>query len=142
MKHTFLFTESTWAVKGTYYDEKNNPVAVTGESYVTHLKKLWFLNSNMILPGEKPVELKNDYEIAPFEKDVTSWKSTNSSYGTLLGSFAIVDDSIISLFSSQKGDYFGTEFFTMISESEYAWKGILYSPAARISSWSVRLTRE
>jgi hypothetical protein len=142
MKHTLLFTENTWAAKGTYFDQKNNPLEVTGESTVTHLKKAWFLDSVLILPGEKPVELKNDYEIAPFEKDVASWKSANSPYGTLMGSFAIVDDSIISLFSSQKGDFFGTEFFTMISGSEYAWKGVLYSPAGKISSWSVRLTRE
>ncbi len=142
MKHTFLFTEYTWIAKGTYYDEKNNPVEVTGESFVTHLKKTWFLNSSMILPGENPMELKNDYEIVPFEKDVTSWKSVNPALGTLLGSFAVVEDSIISLFSSQKGDYFGTEVLTMINESEYTGKGVLYSPAGKISSWSVTLTRE
>ncbi|NLI12930.1 hypothetical protein [Pelotomaculum propionicicum] len=142
MKHTFLFTESTWIAKGTYYDEKNNPVEVTGESFITHLKKTWFLNSSMILPGESPTELKNDYEIVPFAKDVTSWKSVNPALGTLLGSFAVVEDSIISLFSSQKGEYFGTEVLTMINESEYTGKGVLYSPAGKISSWSVKLTRE
>jgi hypothetical protein len=88
------------------------------------------------------LKIKHDYEIVPFKKDVTSWKSVNPALGTLLGSFAIVDDTIISLFSSQKGDYFGTEFFTMISESEYIWKGILYSPAGKISSWSAHLKRE
>ena len=142
MKHTFLFTENTWSAEGTYYDEKNNPVQGTGESVVTHLKAGWFLNSIMTLPGENPAELKNDYEIVPFAREVTSWKSANPALGTLLGSFAVVDDSIISLFSSPKGDFFGTEFFTMISESEYVGKGVLYSAAGKVSSWSVRLTRE
>jgi hypothetical protein len=141
MKHTFLFTENTWAAIGTYYDEKNKPAAVTGEYTVTHLKKAWFLDSILFLPGEKPVELKNDYEIVPFEKGVTSWKAENPALGTLLGSFAIIEDSIISLFSTQKGDHFGTEFFTMISETEYVGKGVLYKPAGKIYSWSVRLTR-
>lgn len=141
MKHTFLFTENTWAAKGTYYDEKNTHVEVTGEYTVTHLKKAWFLDSSLVLPGDNPVELKNDYEIAQFKKGVTSWKAENPALGTLLGSFAIVEDSIISLFSSQKGDYFGTEFFTMINETEYFSKGVLYSQTGKISSWSVRLTR-
>lgn len=141
MKHTFLFTENTWNASGTYYNENSKPVEVTGESTVTHLKKAWFLDSSLILPGENPVELKNDYEIAPLKKGVTSWKSENPALGTLLGSFAIVEDTIISLFSSQKGDYFGTEYFTMLNETEYIWKGVLYSPTGKISSWSVRLTR-
>ncbi|MDD2443856.1 MAG: hypothetical protein PHS52_05095 [Desulfotomaculaceae bacterium] len=142
MKHTFLFTESTWSAKGTYYDEKNKPVEVTGESFITHLKKAWFLDASITLPGENPLELKKGYEIVPFNQDVTSWKSENPAMGTMLGSFTVVEDSIISLFSSQKGDFFGTEFFTMINESEYVWKGVLYSQAGKISSWSVTLTRE
>jgi hypothetical protein len=141
MKHTFLYTENTWSARGTYYDEKNKPVAVTGEYTVTHLKKTWFLDSSLVLPGENPVELKNDYEMAPFEKGVTSWKAENPALGTLLGSFAIVEDTIISLFSTQNGDHFGTEFFTKINETEYIGKGVLYSPVSKIYSWSVRLTR-
>jgi hypothetical protein len=26
MKHTFLFLESTWTGKGTYYDQNGNPL--------------------------------------------------------------------------------------------------------------------
>ncbi|HHU87546.1 MAG: hypothetical protein ACOX86_06410 [Pelotomaculaceae bacterium] len=142
MKHTFLFLESTWTGKGTYYDQNGNPLNAIGQSEIVHLKNTWFINSSMSLSGENPVELKNDYEIMPFENDITSWKSVNPELGTLLGSFAIVEDSIISLFSSEKGEVFGSEILTQINESEYSAKGVLYNAAGKISSWSVQLIRE
>ena len=102
MKHTFLFLESTWTGKGTYYDQNGNPLNAIGQSEIVHLKNTWFINSSMSLSGENPVELKNDYEIMPFENDITSWKSVNPELGTLLGSFAIVEDSIISCSALKK----------------------------------------
>jgi hypothetical protein len=54
----------------------------------------------------------------------------------------VVEDSIISLFSTEKGDYFGSEFLTKIDESEYIGKGVLYNAAGKISSWSIHLVRE
>ena len=77
----------------------------------------------------------------PFENDITSWKSVNPELGTLLGSFAIVEDSIISLFSSEK-ERFWLGNLTQINESEYSAKGVLYNAAGKISSWSVQLIRE
>jgi len=142
MKHTLLFSEGIWIAKGTYYDENNSPSNVEGQSEITHLQDLWLNKSCMTLSGENPIELKNDYEIVPFVKDFTSWKSVNPDLGPLLGSFAIVDDSIISLFSSQTGEFFGSEILTKINDSEYIGKGVLYSAAGKISSWSIRLERE
>lgn len=142
MKHTFLFKEGVWLSQGTYCDENNNALNVEGRSEIIHQEKLWLNKSSMVLPGDKPVELKNDYEIAPFVNDVTGWKSVNPGLGTLIGRFAVVDDSILSLYSSESGEYFGTEFLTQISESEYIGKGVLYSAAGKVSSWSVRLLRE
>ncbi len=142
MKHTFLFLEGTWTGKGTYYDQNSSPLNASGQSEIVHLKNTWFINSSMTLSGENPVELKNDYEIIPFENDITSWKSVNPELGTLLGSFAIVEDSIISLFSSETGEVFGSEILTKINESEYSAKGVLYNAAGKISSWSVHLERE
>jgi len=96
----------------------------------------------MTLSGENPVELRNYYEIVPFVKDFTSWKSVNPGLGTLLGRFVVIDDSIISLFSTEKGDFFGSEFLTKINESKYIGKGVLYNAAGKISSWSIHLVRE
>jgi len=142
MKHTYLFSEGIWIAKGIYYDENSNPFNVEGQSEITHLKDLWLNNSCMTLSGENPVELRNYYEIVPFAKDFTSWKSVNPGLGTLLGRFVVVEDSIISLFSTEKGDYFGSEFLTKIDESEYIGKGVLYNAAGKISSWSIHLVRE
>ena len=142
MKHTFLFLESTWTGKGTYYDQNGSPSNAKGESEIVHLKDTWFINSSMTLSGENPIEIKNNYEIVPFKGEITSWKSVNPDLGTLLGSFAIVEDSIISLLSSEKGEVFGSEILTQINESEYSAKGVLYNAAGKISSWSVQLVRE
>ncbi|MDF9408398.1 MAG: hypothetical protein A4E52_01309 [Pelotomaculum sp. PtaB.Bin013] len=142
MKHTYLFLEGIWLAKGIYYDENGNPSNVEGQSEITHLNDLWLNNSYMTLSGEDPVELRNDYEIVPFEKDFTSWKSFNPGLGTLLGRFVVIDDSIISLFSTEKGDLFGSEFLTKINDSEYIGKGVLYNAAGKISSWSIRLVKE
>lgn len=141
MKHTFLYTEGTWISRGTYYDENNNPLNVEGQSEITHKKKLWLNKSTMTLQGDNPVELINDYEIAPFVKGVTFWKSNNPKLGTLIGRFAVIDDSILSLFSSENGEFFGSEFFTKINESEYIGKGVIYNTAGKISSWSVTLQK-
>ncbi len=142
MKHTYLFQEGTWNTKGTYYDENNNPLSVEGQSEITHLKELWFNDSYMSVQGDTPVKLINKYEIAPFEKEFTMWQSVNPALGRLLGRFVVVEDSIISLFSSGNGEYFGSEFVTKINDSEYTGKGVLYNAAGRISSWSVQLTWE
>lgn len=142
MDHTFLFTEGVWTSRGVYYDENNNQLSVEGRSEITHKKKLWINRSSMTLPGDDPAEISNDYEIAPFVNDVTGWKSVNPKLGTLIGRFAVIDDSILSLFSSESGEFFGAESLTQINESEYIGKGVLYSAAGKVSSWSVRLTRE
>lgn len=141
MKHTFLFTEGVWISRGTYYDENNNVLNVEGRSEITHKEKLWINKSGMTLPGNDPVEIVNDYEIAPFVNDVTGWKSVNPKLGTLIGRFAVIDDSILSLFSSETGEYFGSEFLTQINELEYTGKGVLYNAAGRVSSWSVLLAK-
>lgn len=88
------------------------------------------------------MELRNDYEIIPFTKDFTPWKSVNPGLGTLLGRFVVVDEAIISLFSSETGEFFGSEFLIQINESEYTGKGVLYNAAGKISSWSVRLVKK
>ncbi|MDD4334873.1 MAG: hypothetical protein PHY77_04620, partial [Desulfotomaculaceae bacterium] len=59
-----------------------------------------------------------------------------------IGRFAVIDDAILSLFSSESGEFFGTEIFTQISESEYIGKGVLFSAMGKVSSWSLRLVRE
>ncbi|MCG9969453.1 hypothetical protein L9W92_15685 [Pelotomaculum terephthalicicum JT] len=142
MKHTYLFSEGIWIAKGIYYDENGNPLNVEGQSQITHLKDLWLNISCLTLSGENPVELRNDYEIVPFVKDFTAWKALNPELGTLLGRFVVIDDSIISLFSTEKGDLFGSEFLTQICASEYIGKGVLYNAAGKISSWSIHLARE
>lgn len=142
MKHTFLFTEGVWISRGTYYDENNNALSAEGRSEITHQKELWLYKSSMTLSGNDPVEIMNDYEIAPFVNNVAGWQSVNPKLGTLIGSFVVIEDSILSLFSAGSGEFFGSESLTQINESEYIGKGVLYGVAGKIYSWSVRLEKE
>lgn len=89
----------------------------------------------------KPVEIRSNYEIAPFAGDVTAWQSDDAKLGTLIGQFAVVEDTIISLYSATSGEYFGSESWTQISGSEYRGRGVLYGVGGKIYSWSVRLER-
>ncbi|MDD4767661.1 MAG: hypothetical protein PHF87_08855 [Desulfotomaculaceae bacterium] len=141
MKHTYLFTEGVWISRGNYYDENNNVFSAEGRSEITHQKKLWLNNSSITLSGPNPVEIINDYRIAPFVNNMTGWQSVNPKLGTLIGRFTVVEDSILSLYSSENGEYFGSESFTQINEAEYTWKGALYSVSGKIYSWSVRLEK-
>lgn len=142
MKHTFLFTEGVWITRGVYYDENNNRLSVEGRSEITHKKKLWLNKSIMTLSGDEPVEIRNDYEIAPFVNNVAGWQSVNPRLGTLIGRFAVIEDSILSLYSAGSGEFFGSESLTQVSEFEYTGKGVLYGVAGKIYSWSVRLEKE
>ncbi len=142
MEHTFLFTEGAWITRGTYYDENNNALDAEGRFEVTHNKKLWASKSVVTLSGDEPVEIRNDHEIAPFTNNVAGWQSVNPKLGTLIGRFAVIEDTILSLYSAASGEYFGSESFTRISESEYLGKGVLYGVEGKIYSWSVRHEKE
>lgn len=89
----------------------------------------------------KPVEIRSNYEIAPFTGDVTAWQSEDAKLGTLIGQFAVVEDTIISLYSATSGEYFGSESWKQISRSEYRGRGVLYGVGGKIYSWAVRLEK-
>ncbi|NIQ00749.1 MAG: hypothetical protein GWM98_10420, partial [Nitrospinaceae bacterium] len=54
---------------------------------------------------------ENDYRIAPLApgETFTQWTSTNSALGPLKGMFSLVENSILSSFSSSEGRYTGVE---------------------------------
>ncbi|HEY3346847.1 MAG TPA: hypothetical protein VGK71_04420, partial [Nitrospirota bacterium] len=69
------------------------------------------------------------------------WKSFNPALGALKGRFMLVDDSIISHFRSDSGQYSGIEFMVQESPDRYKNRGVLYRGGKRLSAWSVELVR-
>jgi len=141
VKHTFLYYEGLWTTEGFFYDEIGTRIPQEGTFRITHSKKYWINESRTKqLDGEKK-EFKNTYEIIPFEKfnEVTIWRSQSSSLGVMSGTFTIVDDSIVSVYSSEKDNYTGTEYFLKMTASVYKNRGCLFKGSKKISSWSITL---
>ncbi|MFA6411970.1 MAG: hypothetical protein WCW53_04680, partial [Syntrophales bacterium] len=86
-------------------DDQGRYHPVEGETTITHTDGLWINDSFMTLQGDKKVAYKTRYEIIPMERsqELTSWSSENPALGKMTGKFIIVDDSIISMFSSEDG---------------------------------------
>ncbi len=143
MKHTFLFEEGVWRAEGTYIDGTNTALGAEGTITVTHTEEAWINEGCLRLLLARPVEFRNRYEIVPFEvgKDYTSWKSQNPMIGTLVGKIVVVDDSLISVYESQDGVYAGSEYLLQVSETVYRNRGFAFKHDARISSWTVQLTK-
>lgn len=58
-----------------------------------------------------------------------------------MGTFTIVDDSIISSYRSQDGGYGGAEYLLRISETVYKSRGVTFKGGEKLSAWAVELRR-
>ena len=98
----------------------------------------------MTLQGDNAVEYKTRCEIVPMERgqELTSWISENPALGKMMGKFIIVDDSIISIFTSENGALQGTECLRLIDDDLYSNRGCLLRGDKKISSWAVELRKK
>jgi hypothetical protein len=140
----FLFEENTWIATGVYMDDQGRHHPVEGETKITHTEGLWINDSFMTLQGEKKVAYQTRYEIVPMERgqEMTSWSSENGALGKMAGKFIIVDDAIISIYSSEDGALQGTECFRLSDDDFYSNRGCLLRGAKKISSWAVELRKK
>lgn len=125
-------------------DDQGRYHPVEGETKITHTEGLWINDSCMTLQGDNAVEYKTRYEIVPMERgqELTSWISENPALGKMMGKFIIVDDSIISIFTSENGALQGTECLRLIDDDLYSNRGCLLRGDKKISSWAVELRKK
>ena len=142
--HTFLYDENIWIAKGVYIDAQGKYQPVAGQSAITHQGEIWVNDSCMHLEGNPTVEFRNRYEIEPMERnqEITTWRSENPALGRMSGKFIIVDDSIMSIFSSADGVFQGTEYLRLIDDDLYWNRGSLLQGDKKVSSWAVELRRK
>ena len=143
MEHSYLFEEATWDAEGIFTDATGNQQLLEGAATVTHAQDAWVVNTTILLQGEPQVELETRYIIAPFPADAieTSWSARHPELGELAGRFALIEDSIISTFSSPDGSLHGSETLVQLDADSYENRGLLYQGQQLLSTWAISLTR-
>lgn len=141
--HTFLLEPGCWQAEGSFHDEHGEKVRATGEATITHAPKIWKNSGHMTIHGTEPATFESHYEIMPFSKDVdsTQWTSLNPAIGQLNGTYTFIDDTILSIFRSEDGEYQGQETLLQVSLDQYRAVGAFFKGNKKLSSWNVILKR-
>ena len=143
MIHTFLLKEGFWVAEGEYYDEHGNAYSVVGQLETTHRNEVWIEDRVIKVFFDEPVALASRLEIEPIGAGMTStgWTSRNRILGNLKGRIVIVRDSIMSLFRSQEGRYFGSEWLQKVGEGTYQSRRVLLVGDRVLSSWVMEMRK-
>ncbi len=143
VRHSFLFEPGYWQAQGTVFDAAGEGRSLAGELRVTLDAQSRRSEVAVSLQAETPIPLSGSYDIAPFEarEGTTSWRCLNSSLGELQGHIAVVEEVMISGFSSTDHRHSGASYLRQISRDCYQNRGYLISNGAVASSWSVELDR-
>ena len=144
MRHSFLFLEADWVTLGQYCDEKGCKAPLEGESRIRHRDGKWVNEGKMVVRGETPAEFSDCCEITPFPDgaDDTAWTSENPTLGRVNGRFALVADAILSMFHSEDGRFWGSEYLQKLDDTMYQARGVLFCGDHRVSSWVTVLQRQ
>lgn len=136
MKHTFLFEEGRWQARGTLSTAGGGDEEVCGVTTIRHTAEAWLMEARM-------GSYENRYRIEPFapERPWTPWSSRSPAAGRVRGRFSVVDDSILSMFTSDDGRFAGFEYLRRISDDCYECRGSFFKGPHRVSAWTVRLSR-
>jgi len=141
--HTFLFQEADWEAEGEFVDQYGTGKAARGYTMVRHDVDSWSVEGKINVEGLEPGIIRNNYTIRPWMsgEKATSWQSVNPALGLFFGMIAAVNDSLLSHFVSEDGEYSGVESMRMVDAFTYESRGALFKRNRRISSWSMILER-
>jgi hypothetical protein len=139
-----MFEEAAWIATGVYFDADNNPIPAAGEKIITHPRNLWITSGSIKVFGSKPLEISTTYKIIPIADNstITTMKGFNPALGNVTGMCVIIDDTIISTFSSERGNVTGIECLHRIDGDCYHNRGFTLKGNERISSWAFDLRRK
>jgi hypothetical protein len=144
MQHTFIFQPGNWKASGTFWTADGQALQADGRSEVSHAKECWMIAGKLRVLASPPVEFVNIYCMAPPAKDAltSKWTMENATLGKLHGVFSIVGSSIMSMYRSENGGYYGSEHLLHVDADHYEAYGMLLMEDRRLSSWHVELKRE
>lgn len=142
--HTFLFTEAAWRAEGTYLVPEGETLPASGRTVVTHADGVWINDGTLRVEApDGPGEIRSVYRIEPFGpgERSTSWTAENPVLGELRGTFAVVGDTILSVYRSADGGASGSESLRRVDDDSYENRGLLRAADGEVSAWDMRLTR-
>ena len=114
-----------------------------GQVRIYHEDNLWINDGVMKVVGQESIEIRNRYEVIPWEEgqELTTWVSVNPGLGVLEGTFTITDDCIISAYKAERR-VFGCRGFDPGQCGPLFKPGsLVYKGKEKLSSWSVELNR-
>ncbi|HET6469667.1 MAG TPA: hypothetical protein VFG43_14930 [Geminicoccaceae bacterium] len=143
-RHGFLLTPGQWRVDGIFLDAGGVAVAARGTVLIRHGPDSWHNLTRIELSTSPARAFENRYEIAPLVAAAAStpWRAFNAQFGAILGRFVLVEEMILSSFTSEDGRYQGGETFRRVDDGHYDNAGWLALGAEVLSRWRLDLHRE
>ena len=140
--HPFLLHEGVWTLEGHVLDRSRNVMPLSGRWSVSHAEEPWTAVQTLTMgtnPAPQTVEAK--YTITPFRDDaaIMPWQAGHSALGNLSGWFAVVDDAIMTTYSSADGKLVGSETLIRQLDGRYRGRGHLLENGAFVSSWTLMM---
>ena len=140
MTHTYFLAGRQWQASGSYYDEDGVSYELSGLACLSRSQSEWTLDGHMEVKLDDPVRFHNKYQIHGTSSAFTyRWTSYNPALGVLKGTFDIIGDNIISVYTSESGEYSGTETLIQVDENTYHNVGVSFRNGRRMSAWTAVL---
>jgi hypothetical protein len=119
------------------------PIEAVGRTEIAHRPECWLLSGTLKVLGSPPTEFVQAYLIEPPAPDGSSmkWSFENATFGTLSGRFAVIGQSILSVYSCETSGYHGAEHLGRIDADHYRSAGLLLLKDEIIYSWQSLLER-
>lgn len=141
--HTFLFEPGVWTSTGTLWRADGEPLEAVGRTEIAHRPECWLLSGTLKVLGSPPTEFVHAYWIEPPGPEGASmkWSFENATFGTLKGTFAVIGQSILSVYGCETSGYHGSEHLGQIDSDHYRSAGLLLLKDQIIYSWQIMLER-
>src|SRR5437016_1808346 len=109
--HTFLFEPGVWTSTGTLWRADGEPLEAVGRTEIAHRRECWLLSGTLKVLGSPPTEFVHAYWIEPPGPKGASmkWSFENATFGTLKGTFAVIGESILSVYGCETSGYHGSD---------------------------------
>jgi len=138
----FFKDGGTWISEGFYYGRDNMPSPFRGVMTVRHEGENILITGSgeLILSDRNTIRIENHYITVKSDSPEIQWRSENPVIGILIGTYYLIDDSIVSVFEDEKKTVSGTETLVRISDTEYLVRGVLVKDGNALSKWALKYT--